>query len=315
MGTPDFAVESLKKLYENNFEIVGVITSPDTPAGRGQLIQYSAVKQYALDKNLNILQPSNLKDEVFIEQLKSLNADLQIVVAFRMLPTVVWNMPKFGTFNLHASLLPQYRGAAPINWAIINGEEKTGLTTFFLDEKIDTGNIIFQEEIEIKFTDNAEILHDKLMYSGGELVLKTVNSIIENNYSKIPQNQLINNNLNLKSAPKIFKENCLINWNSDALKIYNFIRGLSTYPAAWTEINDLKTEKILSMKIFETEIVTEKHSKIAGEFETDNKNYLKIYTADNSLLIKSLQLSGKKRLDIKDFLKGYSFENKKFVIN
>jgi len=290
MGTPDFAVECLKKLYENNYEIVGVVTSPDNPAGRGQQITYSAVKQYALSKNLNILQPTNLKDENFLSELKNLRADLQIIVAFRMLPAVVWSMPPLGTFNLHASLLPQYRGAAPINWAIINGETKTGLTTFFLDEKIDTGNIIFQEEIEINFTDNAEILHDKLMFAGSELVIKTVKSIMENNYNKTPQKQLLKTEITLKSAPKIYKENCKINWNLEALQVYNFVRGLSTYPAAWTEIMNTESKQITSLKIFETEIVNQQHSKNAGEFETDNKNYLKIFTSSNSLLIKSLQL-------------------------
>ncbi len=314
MGTPEFAVASLRALYENNCEIVAVITSPDKPAGRGQKLSMSAVKVFAQQKNLNILQPTNLKDETFLATLKQLDADLQIIVAFRMLPHAVWSMHKYGTFNLHGSLLPQYRGAAPINWAIINGETTTGLTTFFLEEKIDTGNIIFQEEIPIDFEDTADSLHDKLMNAGAELVIKTVNAIQSANYQRLPQQHLIADYMTLKNAPKIFKEHCKISWQQNSLPIYNFIRGMSSEPAAWTEIKDIKNNTVTSLKIFETEIVLVSEPKPAATFETDAKNYLRIYTNDGALDIKNLQLAGKKRMNVKDFLRGHSFENKTFLI-
>ncbi|HCO66918.1 MAG TPA: methionyl-tRNA formyltransferase, partial [Dysgonomonas sp.] len=230
MGTPDFAVASLKNLVDNNYTIAGVITMPDKPAGRGHKLQYSAVKQYALDNNLPLLQPEKLKDESFLESLKSWKADLQIVVAFRMLPEVVWNMPRFGTFNLHASLLPQYRGAAPINWAIINGEKETGVTTFFLTHEIDTGKIILQKKVPIMEEDNAGIIHDKLMNIGAGLVCKTVDLLLENKIDGIPQDNLISDENELKPAPKIFKETCKIDWNKSSASIHNLIRGLSPHP-------------------------------------------------------------------------------------
>ena len=236
MGTPDFAVEPLKKLVENNYNVVGVITNPDKPAGRGQKIQEAAVKKYAKSQNLKILQPEKFRDESFLNQLRELKADLQIVVAFKMLPEVVWSMPKIGTFNLHASLLPHYRGAAPINRALINGDEKTGVTTFFLKHEIDTGNIIFQQEVPITPNDNAGIIHDKLMYKGADLVIKTVDAIIQNNYPAINQKDLVSSGTEIKHAPKIFKNDCKINWNKDISTIHNLIRGLSPYPASWSEI-------------------------------------------------------------------------------
>ena len=293
-GTPDFAVEGLKVLIENNYHIVGVITAPDKPAGRGKKISESAIKKYAKSVNLKVLQPANLKSDEFVNQLKSLNANLQIVVAFRMLPEIVWNMPKLGTFNLHASLLPQYRGAAPINWVIINGEEKTGVTTFFLQHEIDTGNIILQEEVEITESDNAETLHDKLMTLGGSVILKTVKQIESGNISSTPQKNIEN----LKLAPKIFKSDTEINWDNSTEYIYNFIRGLSPYPASWTKING----KFL--KIYETEKDFYENSE--NEVLTDNNSFLKIKTNDGYISLKSVQLEGKKRMNISAFLRGYN---------
>ncbi len=295
-GTPDFAVEGLKVLIENNYNIVAVVTAPDKPAGRGKKITESAVKKYATKKGLKVLQPTNLKSIEFINEISYLSADLQIVVAFRMLPEIVWNMPKLGTFNLHASLLPQYRGAAPINWAIINGETKTGVTTFFLQHKIDTGNIILQEEIEISETDNAETLHDKLMKLGGSVILKTVKQIESGNINSTPQN----NDSELKLAPKIFKSDTKINWCNSTEYVYNFIRGLSPYPASWTKING----KFL--KIFETEKDFDTNS--TENIITDNNTYLKIKTNDGYISLLSVQLEGKKRIKISDFLRGYNEE-------
>lgn len=236
MGTPDFAVEPLRKLVEGGYNIVGCITMPDKPAGRGHKIQFSPVKEYALGQNIPLLQPEKLKDESFQAELKAWNADLQIVVAFRMLPESVWNMPRLGTFNLHASLLPQYRGAAPINWAVINGEKETGITTFFLTHDIDTGNIIMQEKVTIEESDNVGIVHDKLMYLGADLVVKTVDQIIAGEIKTTQQSELYGNESELKPAPKIFKETCKIDFSQEAKTIYNFVRGLSPYPAAWCEL-------------------------------------------------------------------------------
>ncbi|OPZ32064.1 MAG: Methionyl-tRNA formyltransferase [Bacteroidetes bacterium ADurb.BinA174] len=305
MGTPDFAVESLKALVENNYNIVGVITAPDKPAGRGYKLQPSAVKEYALSKGLHILQPENLKNEVFLTELKQLEADIQVVVAFRMLPETVWNMPPKGTFNLHASLLPQYRGAAPINWAIINGEKETGVTTFFLKHEIDTGEIIFQEKIVIEDNDNAETIYDKLMILGSQLVLKTIDAVINGDIQSQPQSFFIKNENDLKLAPKIFKETGEINWNKPAREIHNLVRGLSPYPAAWTEF-EVNGEK-LNFKIFETKINNEKHQQSPGEIITDNKTTLQVAVQDGFIEILDIQLSGKKRMKIKDFLNGFSF--------
>lgn len=302
MGTPEFAVASLKALVENNFNVVGVITMPDKPAGRGYKLQYSAVKQYALEQNLPLLQPTNLKDEKFLEELRALNADLQIVVAFRMLPEVVWDMPRLGTFNLHASLLPKYRGAAPINWSIINGDKETGITTFFLTHEIDTGKIIYQEKVEILPEDNAETLHDKLMAKGAELVVKTTDAIINDSIETIEQEKLISNENDITPAPKIFKETCKINLNQSAENINNFVRGLSPYPAAWSMLHIQNAEPV-SVKIFKVAI--ENDDLNPGKISTDNKSYLKIGTAHGTISIQDLQLAGKKRMKISDFLNGY----------
>lgn len=309
MGTPDFAVEPLKKLVENNYNIVAVVTNPDKPAGRGQKEQESAVKKYAKSKDLKILQPDKFRDEVFLKQLKELNADLQIVVAFKMLPEIVWNMPKLGTFNLHASLLPQYRGAAPLNWAIINGDKKTGVTTFFLKHKIDTGNVIFQEEIPISNNDNAGTIHDKLMYKGADLVLKTVDAILNENYNEINQKDLISEEEEIKHAPKIFKNDCKIDWQKDLNSIYNLIRGLSPYPAAWTEIKNIKNETV-QLKLFVTEKVDSLHNEISGKFISDNKTYLKVAVQGGYINILELQQAGKKRMFVTDFLKGFQVTTK-----
>lgn len=312
MGTPQFAVSSLENLLQNDeFEIVGVITSPDKPAGRGRKMQMSDVKKFALEQNLKILQPTNLKDEVFLSELKALEADLFVVVAFRMLPKAVWQMPPKGTINLHASLLPQYRGAAPINWAIINGETKTGLTTFFIEEKIDTGKIIDQKEIQISETDSAGTLHDKLMHDGAKLLTETVKKIKNNTYSETKQEQLIEGEI--KSAPKIFKDTCKINWNKPITQIYNFIRGLSPYPAAWTEVE--VEGKVLIAKIFHVKVEKIKKKNKLPIIETDNKNYLKIALTDGLLEILEIQLQGKKRLNIKQFLNGFDATKLKIAIN
>ncbi len=309
MGTPDFAVAPLKELVENQYNIIAVVTVPDKPAGRGKKLRKSAVKEYAETQNLKILQPEKLKDPEFNKQLQALEPDLNIVVAFRMLPEIVWQLPKFGTFNLHASLLPQYRGAAPINWAIINGETKTGLTTFFIDKEIDTGKIILQEEIEIAQNDNVGTLHDKMMQKGAKLVLKTVNLIAEGNYKPKPQNALIKDISQLKPAPKIFKNDCKINWEQAGKKIYDFIRGLSPYPAAWTIFQSIEGDKILSAKIFAAEYIPEKHEMMIADADSDKKTYLHIAVSDGFIAIKEIQLEGKKRLKIQDFLRGFDIEN------
>ncbi len=294
MGTPEFAVESLKALVDAKKNIVGVITAPDKPKGRGKKLGISAVKEYALSQNLNILQPTNLKSEEFLNELRALKADLQVVVAFRMLPEVVWNMPPHGTFNLHASLLPDYRGAAPINWAIINGEKETGVTTFFLKHEIDTGNIIFQEREPIHDTDTVGDLYVRLMEKGSELVVKTVEAIENNSVKALPQHL----KSEPKHAPKIFKEDCEINWNQQSENIRNFIRGLSPYPAAWTKLHG----KVL--KIYEVE--TEKREvRAPANSSSDGKNYMRFTAVDGYVYIKDLQLEGKKRMKVQDFLRGY----------
>lgn len=307
MGTPDFAVESLRILVENNYNIVGVITMPDKPSGRGHKLQYSAVKKYALEQNIPILQPEKLKDDAFLTNLKALNADLQIVVAFRMLPEVVWDMPRLGTFNLHASLLPQYRGAAPINWAIINGEKETGVTTFFLTHEIDTGKIILQDKISIGEEDNAGIIHDQLMNIGSELVKETVDLILEGKTDAIAQDNLIKDEGTLKAAPKIFKETCRINWSDSAEKIYNHIRGLSPYPAAWTELH-MDEKEPQTVKVYYSEIVISDHQPAIGVIETDNKTYLHIGCKNGYISIKNMQFAGKKAMSIEEILRGYKFE-------
>ena len=301
MGTPDFAVGILDILVKNEYNIVGVITAPDRPAGRGRKLNESAVKKYAVDNGINVLQPTNLKNDDFLETLKSLNANLQIVVAFRMLPKVVWNMPKYGTFNLHASLLPQYRGAAPINWAIINGETKTGVTTFFIDEKIDTGAIILQDETSIEKTDNAEDLHDRLMNLGAKTVLKTVERIQNDNFKTTKQP----NHDNLKLAYKIHRETCEIDWNKPIEDIYNFIRGLSPYPAAWTTLENANS-KIIT-KIYKANIILEQHNLEIGAL-VFNKKEMKVAVKEGYLNLEEIQLQGKKRMHVKDVLNGLNLE-------
>jgi len=307
MGTPDFAVESLRALVENRYNVVGVITMPDKPSGRGHKIQYSAVKKYALEQNLPLLQPEKLKDEAFLSKLKAWNADLQIVVAFRMLPEVVWNMPKLGTFNLHASLLPQYRGAAPINWAVINGDKETGVTTFFLTHEIDTGKIILQEKVAIGDEDNAGIIHDKLMAVGADLVCKTVDMLLDGKVDAVDQSQFFSDEKELKAAPKIFKETCRIDWNKPEKDIYNLIRGMSPYPTAWTElIVDGKEPQMV--KIYASKIINNIQQKPAGTIITDNKTYLYIACADGCISITEIQFPGKRAMKIDEVLRGYKFE-------
>lgn len=295
MGTPEFAVPSLQILVENGFNVVAVITAPDKPKGRGQKLATSPVKDYAVSQAIPVLQPTNLKNPEFIEELKSYDANLQIVVAFRMLPEMVWDMPEIGTLNLHASLLPQYRGAAPINWAIINGEKKTGVTTFFLKHQIDTGNVIFQEEEVIEEDDTVGDLYGRLMDSGAKLVLKTVEAIQAEDYPQLPQNE----DQEIKHAPKIFKETCEIDWTKSSQEVYDFIRGLSPYPAAWTNLNGIQ------FKIFRAEkLEMVKAGAQPGDFKTDNKTYLHIQTGGEALAITELQMQGKKRMKIEDFLRG-----------
>lgn len=304
MGTPEFAVESLKVLVEGGYNVVAVITMPDKPAGRGHKVQFSAVKEYALSQNLPVLQPEKLKNEAFLEELKSYQADLQIVVAFRMLPEVVWNMPKFGTFNLHASLLPQYRGAAPINWAIINGEKETGATTFFLTHEIDTGKIILQRKTEIYDTDNAESIHDKLMTMGAKMVTETVDLLLEDKINAIPQDEFIPSVIELKSAPKIFKETCELKFDLSVEQANNFVRGLSPYPTAWVNIQFPQLSEPIALKIFETKPEIAGHQFSVGEFITDGKKEAKIALKDGFLHLLEIQAPGKKRMKTSDFLNG-----------
>lgn len=294
MGTPDFAVASLDALVQANFDIVAVVTAPDKPAGRGQKLNESAVKKYAIEKSIPILQPEKLKNPEFLEALKSYQADLQVVVAFRMLPEVVWNMPSKGTINLHGSLLPQYRGAAPINHAIINGEKESGVTTFFLTHEIDTGDIILSDRTPISDDETAGELHDKLMVIGANLLVKTVTAIANGDFSEQPQPK----SDELKHAPKIFKEDCKIDWNNSTIKIHNLIRGLSPYPTAFTLLND-KT-----LKIFKAEPEDTEPAIAAGGFLTDNKTYLKFATKDGFIKLLDIQFEGKKRMLIADFLRG-----------
>ncbi|MCD7973557.1 MAG: methionyl-tRNA formyltransferase [Candidatus Azobacteroides sp.] len=304
MGTPEFAVASLRKLVDEKYNVVGVVTMPDKPAGRGHKIQFSDVKKYALENNLPLLQPEKLKSPEFLQQLAAWKADLQIVVAFRMLPEVVWNMPSKGTFNLHASLLPAYRGAAPINWAIINGEKKTGATTFFLTHEIDTGNVIFQEQIPILEEDTAGTLHDKLMTLGAELVIKTVDAILQSNVKPIPQENMLSEGKSLPAAPKLYKETCKIDWSKTCVEIYNFVRGLSPYPAAWTELKDMKGRE-LNIKIYAVEPEIYSHEFSPGILKTDEKTFVKIAVSDGFIKLKNIQLPSKKRMNTEELLRGY----------
>lgn len=304
MGTPGFAVESLRCLVEGGYNVVGVVTGPDKAVGRhGSVLQPTPVKQYAVEHGLRVLQPEKLKDEAFIEELRSLQADLQIVVAFRMLPEVVWAMPRLGTFNLHASLLPQYRGAAPINWAVINGDTETGVTTFFLKHEIDTGAVIRQVRVPISETDCVGDVHDRLMLLGGRVVCETVDAIIDGTAEAIPQEQMITEEL--RPAPKIFKDTCRIEWGRPAKRVYDFIRGLSPYPAAWTSLVSPDGVEMV-VKIYEAAIVPAPKKGIPyGTIETDGKHYIYVYTADGALSLRTLQLAGKKRMAVEDFLRGF----------
>ncbi|MFK5957429.1 MAG: methionyl-tRNA formyltransferase [Lutibacter sp.] len=299
MGTPDFAVAILDALIKAKFNVVGVITAADKPAGRGRKINESAVKKYALKNNLHILQPTNLKNNAFINELETLNANLQIVVAFRMLPKIVWQLPKYGTFNLHASLLPAYRGAAPINWAIINGEVKTGVTTFFIDEKIDTGTIILQEEVLIGENEIVGELHDKLMNIGSKLVIKTVKQIELNKVKPLKQPEIEE-----KAAPKIFNETCKINWNASLNTIYNLIRGLNPYPTAWSTL--INNNEEIKVKIYGVKKEFEAHQYKIGTIIT-TKNEIKVAVTKGFIKINTLQLSGKRKMDAKSLLNGFTF--------
>lgn len=309
MGTPEFAVESLKRLVEGGYNVVGVITMPDKPMGRhGSVLQPSPVKAYAVSQGLKVLQPEKLKDEAFLEELRALRADLQIVVAFRMLPEAVWQMPRLGTFNLHASLLPQYRGAAPINWAVINGDTETGITTFFLKHEIDTGEIIDQVCVPIADTDNVGVVYDRLMMLGGDLVLKTVDAILAGNVKTIPQ-ETLSSTEPLRPAPKIFKDTCRIDWTKGVKPVYDFIRGLSPYPAAWTELCEPDSSPV-TMKIYESSKEFVEHTFAPGTILTDKKTYFKVASTDGFVHLLSVQLAGKKRMNVTDFLRGYRYSEK-----
>lgn len=299
MGTPEFAVASLDVLVNAGCNIVAVITAPDKPAGRGMQMQQSAVKKYALEKNLHILQPEKLKNALFIEELKSLKADVQIVAAFRMLPEIVWNMPPMGTINVHASLLPQYRGAAPINWAIINGETETGITTFKLQQEIDTGNILMQEKILIGENETAGELHDRLKILGAEVLLKTISALAERSIRELIQTKIYDSRFTLKHAPKILTETCSINWNKNAKDVCNLIRGLSPYPTAFTYLHN----KILKIYFAKKEIIN--HHYASGDVLSDGKSFLKFACADGFIHCTDIQLQGKKRMRVEDFLRGY----------
>ncbi|MBO0323435.1 methionyl-tRNA formyltransferase [Muricauda sp. CAU 1633] len=301
MGTPDFAVASLKAIVDAGFDVVGVITAPDRPAGRGRKVQESAVKQFAVQHNLKVLQPTNLKDESFLEELRSLKANLQVVVAFRMLPKAVWQMPEYGTFNLHASLLPQYRGAAPINWAIINGETETGVTTFFIDEKIDTGSIILQKTEKITEDDNVGSLHDRLMELGGALVVETCKQIASGKVSSMPQKHFED----LKSAPKIHKDTCRIDWDASLDTIHNFIRGLSPYPTAWTFLENHGKKE--SIKIYATQKEPIRHNAKIGKLIADKKT-LKVAVSDGYLHLLEIQLPGKRKMETSAVLNGLDLD-------
>lgn len=304
MGTPEFAVASLDALINNGYDVVGVITVPDKPAGRGYELQESAVKKYAIKNGLKVLQPEKLKSTEFLETYQSLQPDLNIVVAFRMLPEVIWSYPPMGTFNLHASLLPQYRGAAPINWAIINGETKTGVTTFFINHEIDTGKIILQEEVDIKPEMNAGELHDKLMITGAQLVVKTVKTIENSEVSSIDQSQLIENqNIILKDAPKIFKHHCLVNIQKSIHEIHNHVRGLSPYPTALAMVT-ASHGNVIPVKLYRTHIECFRNIEKPGTLSTDGKTFLAIEHPEGRIFIDELQLPGKKRLAIADYLRG-----------
>ena len=316
LGTPDFAVEPLRRLLDKQracaecgYEIVGVVTMPDKMINkRGNQLLMSPVKQYAVEQGLPVLQPESLKDEAFQSALRAWGADLQIVVAFRMLPESVWNMPRLGTFNLHASLLPQYRGAAPINWAIINGDKETGVTTFFLKHEIDTGDVIYRDVVAIDECDNAGTLHDKLMLQGGETVLRTVEAIVGGNVTAIAQDDMSVGEL--RPAPKIFRDTCHINWQGSVDGVYNFVRGMSPYPAAWCELVNANDE-VVALKIYSVSKEYAQHDKVAGTIVTDGKNYIKVAVAGGYISLDEVQLAGKKRMPVADLLRGFSIDGAK----
>lgn len=303
MGTPEFAVASLDALVNAGCNIVAVVTAPDKPAGRGLKLQESAVKKYAVEKNLKVFQPEKLKNPQFLEELKSLNADLQVVVAFRMLPEVVWNMPPMGTINVHASLLPQYRGAAPINWAVINGEKESGVTTFKLKHEIDMGDILLQGKTIIGENETAGELHDKLKELGASVLVKTVKGITDGTLKETAQSEILNSKSEtIKHAPKIFTETCKIDCSKSVDEVHNLIRGLSPFPGAFTYLN----EKLL--KIYRSEKESKQPTISPGEFETDGKTSLKFACSDGFVMVKELQLEGKKKMNVEDFLRGYKFQ-------
>ncbi len=312
MGTPEFAVEPLKTIVDAGYNIAAVVTVPDKPAGRGLKLQPSPVKIFAEQNGIPVLQPEKLKNANFLKSLSDIKPDIAVVVAFRMLPREVWQLPKLGTFNLHASLLPQYRGAAPINWAIINGETETGVTTFLLDEQIDTGNILLQKKVQISENETAGELHDKLMHEGSKLVVDTIKLMESGNYKPIPQDQLgvVGE---LKSAPKIFKETCRIDWNEPYHKVFNLIRGLSPYPTAWAELRAIKNgaETIIPVKIFNAEGLAIQHGELPGTVKTDGKTYLHTYCSTGAISLKTVQQAGKKAIPIDEFLRG--MQNTKFI--
>ena len=315
LGTPDFAVEPLKRLLEKQkatpdcgYEVVGVVTMPDKMINkRGNQLLMSPVKQFAVQEGLPVLQPESLKSEEFLSALAALRADLQIVVAFRMLPESVWNMPRLGTFNLHASLLPQYRGAAPINWAIINGDKESGVTTFFLKHEIDTGDVIFRDRVAIEECDNAGTLHDKLMYQGGDTVLRTVEAIVKGEVSPLPQDEMFASESELRPAPKIFRDTCRIDWDKDCAAVYDFVRGMSPYPAAWCEMKDV-SGNVVAIKVYEVAKEPAAHDKEPGTLLTDGKSFAKVAVAGGYINLLSLQIPGKKRMPVADLLRGFSLQ-------
>lgn len=318
LGTPDFAVEPLRRLIEKQkdcascgYEIVGVVTMPDKMINkRGNQLLMSPVKQYAVSQGLPVLQPESLKDEAFQSELRAMRADLQIVVAFRMLPESVWNMPRLGTFNLHASLLPQYRGAAPINWAIINGDKETGVTTFFLKHEIDTGDVIYRDVIAIDEKDNAGTLHDKLMLQGGETVLRTVEAIVNGDVKSVAQDTMFADVQELRPAPKIFRDTCRIDWSKDVCGIYDFVRGMSPYPAAWFELTE-NDNRLVAVKVYDVEKEFSEHHFEHGTLLTDNKSYAKVAVKGGYVSLLEVQLAGKKRMPIADLLRGFPIGNMK----
>ncbi len=319
LGTPDFAVEPLRRLLERQracsscgYEIAGVVTMPDKMINkRGNQLLMSPVKQFAVAENLPVLQPESLKDAQFLEALREWRADLQIVVAFRMLPESVWNMPRLGTFNLHASLLPQYRGAAPINWAIINGDKETGVTTFFLKHEIDTGDIIYRDIVAIDENDNAGTLHDRLMLQGGDTVLRTVEAIVKGDVSQVEQSTMYGSECELRPAPKIFRETCRIDWTKDIGQVYNFVRGMSPYPAAWCELADA-SGNVTVLKVYEAAKEPCAHGKQCGTLVTDGKTYIKAAVEGGYISLSEVQLAGKRRMPVADLLRGFSIEGMNF---